>query len=211
MKQYHLFDMDGTLVDSMDSWAGAMLKILEEEHIQPPEDLIRIITPLGYIGTARYYQEVLGIQDSQENLIRRMLSHAVYAYTNHVHAKAGVAEYVKNLTAQGCKCFVLTASPHDTTDICLQRNGLYDLFSAVWSTDDYGLPKSGPEIYYRAAERMGCTVEDIAFYDDNLLALTAGKAAGLTVTGVYDKFSAKDTGAIKALADRYIESFTELL
>ena len=211
MKTYYLFDMDGTLVSSMDAWSSAMIKILNEENIPQPEGLIRTITPLGYRGTARYYIHDLGLQDTEEHLIQRMLNYAVYEYTNNVPAKPGVADYVRQLKAQGFHCSVLTASPHDTTDVCLRRNGLYEFFDNVWSTDDFCLTKSGTEIYFKAAERMGCTIEDIVFFDDNLLALTAAKNAGLEVVGVHDKFSDNDREAIVKLADRYIESFDELL
>lgn len=211
MKTHYLFDMDGTLVRSMDAWAGAMMKILDEENISIPEDLIRTITPLGYRGTASYYINELGLQDTEEHLIQRMLHYAVYEYTHNVSAKPGVADYVRQLKAQGFHCSVLTASPHETTDVCLKRNWLYDLFDNIWSTDDFGLTKSGSEIYHRAAERLGCPIEDMVFFDDNLLALTAAKNAGLEVVGVHDKFSDNDREAIMALVDRYINSFTELL
>lgn len=211
MKSHYLFDMDGTLVRSMDAWASAMTRILDEENISQPEGLIRTITPLGYWGTARFYIHELGLQDSEDHLVQRMLNYAIYEYTHNVPAKPGVAEYVRQLKAQGFHCSVLTASPHETTDVCLKRNGLYDLFDNIWSSDDFGLPKSGSEIYHRAAERLGCTIDDMIFFDDNLLALTAAKNAGLEVVGVHDKFSDNDRKAIMALVDRYIESFTELL
>lgn len=211
MKQYYLFDMDGTLVDSMDAWSGVMVQILKEEQIPQPDGLIRTITPLGYRGTAHYYIDCLGLSDTEDHLIARMLDKAVYQYTHHVPAKAGVKEYLLQLKAQGCSCNVLTASPHDTTDVCLQHNGLYDLFDHVWSTDDFGLSKGSPEIYHRAAERLGCTIDDIVFFDDNLLALTAAKKAGLEVVGVYDKFSREDRESIRQLVHRYIDSFSQLL
>lgn len=211
MKHYYLFDMDGTLVDSMDAWSGAMIKILEEEHIPQPEGLIRTITPLGYHGTADLYINQLELQDTHDHLIQRMLDKAVYAYTHHVPAKAGVADYVRQLKAQGFHCCVLTASPHETTDVCLKRNGLYDLFDYVWSSDDFGLPKNGSEVYFRAAEKMGCSIDDLIFFDDNLLALKGAKMAGAEIIGVHDKFSDKDREEIISISDRYIESFKELL
>lgn len=211
MKHYYLFDMDGTLVDSMDAWSSAMIKILEEEQIPQPDGLIRTITPLGYHGSADLYIHQLGLQDTHDHLVSRMLSHAVYEYTYNVAAKAGVADYIRQLKANGCHCSVLTASPHETTDVCLKRNGLFDLFDNVWSSDDFGLPKNGPEIYFRAAEKMGCTIDDLVFFDDNLLALTAAKEAGVEIIGVHDKFSNKDREEIISICDRYIESFEELL
>ena len=53
--KYYLFDFDGTLVDSMPTFCSSMLRILQENHVSYPEDVTKIITPLGLNGTADYF------------------------------------------------------------------------------------------------------------------------------------------------------------
>ncbi len=209
-KKAYVFDLDGTLVDSMETWAETMLRILRDEKIDYPADIINQITPLGNAASAELFSK-MGVPGTPEEIVARMCEYAVPEYTYRIFAKPGVADYLKQLKQEGHMLAVLTASPHVTTDICLKRNGIYGLFDKVWSISDLGMVKSDPNIYRSTAERLGVATENITFFDDNLIALTAAKQAGLTCVGVYDKSSETSTDAIQKTADRYIRSFEELL
>lgn len=211
VKKVYLFDMDGTLVDSMPYWARSVLRVLEDAGIPYTQEMIRTFTTLGYIGTARYYREHLGITTDEDALVKQMMSYAVHEYTYNIKLKPYVAEYIRHLLDSGARCCVLTASPHDTTDVCLKRNGIYDLFEYVWSADDFGINKNNETLYRVVAEKLGCSVTDICFFDDNLLALQAGKRAGLSLVGVYDAYSEDVKDIIVQTVDTYIHSFEELL
>lgn len=205
-----LFDFDGTLVDSMPTYVAAMLKILDDNQIPYGEDLVKIITPLGVVGTAKYYQK-LGLEKPLETIVADMKNYMLDAYFYEIPAKNNVPAVLQELKRQGADLNVLTASPHITLDACLKRLGLWDLFSNVWSCEDFGTTKSDPDIYKQAAQRMGKTVEEVLFLDDNLNADLTAKAAGMMVCGVYDKSSEEYTEQIKAATDFYIFDFAELL
>ena len=151
----YLFDFDGTLVDSMPHYASLMLRILEENNVKYPPDMIKVITPLGYIGTARYFAEHFEMKQSQEELLETMNRYAYDAYAHRVPAKNNVMATLEELKRRGADLYVLTASPHSVLDVCLQRLGLFDLFSDVWSCDDFHTTKADPRIYQMAAERIG--------------------------------------------------------
>lgn len=206
----YLFDFDGTLVDSMPTYASQMLRILEETGTKYPDDVIKIITPLGYIGTAKYYLE-LGMKLSFEEITERMGRYMYEQYANNIQAKETVRETLLALRARGDSINVLTASPHLTLDPCLKRLGLFDLFDNVWSCNDFGTTKSDPAIYVEAAKRLGKNVEDVLFLDDNLGACRTAKEAGMKVYGVYDDSSAEYTKEMKSEFDGYIVKFSELL
>ena len=210
MKTY-LFDFDGTLVDSMPTYGGMMLRILDEEHATYGEDILKIITPLGYALTAEYFIEHCGVQKPREALVARMTEIAKEAYATRIPAKPHVPEVLRALKQRGCSLNVLTASPHTMLDPCLKRLGIFDLFDHVWSCEDFGTGKSDPAIYRAAAKRMGADVKDVIFLDDNYNADKTAKAAGMTVYGVYDESSAEYATEMKALCDRYICDFNELL
>ncbi len=211
MKPTYIFDFDGTLVDSMGYWARNMLHILDTCGVEYPENIIDIITPLGNVAIARYFVEVMGIQKTQEELLEWMRELSVPAYSFEIPAKETVAETLTELRRRGCSLNVLTASPHVILDVCLKRVGIYDLFDKVWACDDFGTVKTNPEIYHAAAERLGVTVRNCIFLDDNYNACAAAKRAGMKVIGVYDATSALREDELRALCDGYVHQFAELL
>ena len=210
MKKYHVFDFDGTLADSMKYWSSAMTNVLDEEGIKYPDDLINILTPLGYEKSAVYLKD-LGVKYSVEEILKKFYEFAVNAYTNDVQMKPFVKEYLTSLKEKGCSLYVLTASPHATVDPCLKRCGLYDVFDKVWSTDDFSLRKSDPTIYFKAAEIIGAEIDDIVFYDDNFLALSTAASTGISCVGVHDDTSRDDREKIMNTVDVFVDSFEELL
>ena len=207
----YLFDFDGTLVDSMPAYCGAMKRILDDYGISYGPDLIKIITPLGTIGTAKYYVEKMGVPDTEEKIIERMKEYLIDAYWYRIPAKNNVESTLKSLKEKGASLNVLTASPHVTLDACLKRLGLFDLFDNVWSCDDFFTTKADPEIYRMAAEKMGTTVDKVLFLDDNFNADKTAKSADMPVCGVYDPSSDEYTEQIRALCDFYIDDFSQLL
>ena len=210
MYNTYLFDFDGTLVDSMPTFVAVMKRILDEHNIPYGPDLVKIITPLGYAGTARYYRQ-LGIDRSEEDLVRLMNQYALPEYQYRIPAKDTVIDTLAKLKSSGANLNVLTASPHTMLDPCLQRLGIFDLFTNVWSCDDFRTTKADPEIYKMAASRLEKPVHEILFLDDNYNADKTAKTAGMTVCGVYDTSSAEYEEEIRAITDRYIYKFSELL
>ena len=205
----YLFDFDGTLVDSMPTFVSMMLRILDENHIQYGDDIVKIITPLGYAGTADYFIQ-LGMPLSKEEIMALMHKYALDAYVNEIPAKSNVVTALKEMKARGDSLNVLTASPHPMLDPCLKRLGIYDLFDYVWSCDDFNTTKSNPEIYKMAAEKIGKPVDEIMFLDDNYNADKTAKSAGMLVCGVYDDSSKDYVEEMKTVTDYYIFDFSEL-
>lgn len=207
----YLFDFDGTLVDSMPTYVSVMLRILDENGITYGDDIIKIITPLGYAGTAKYYTDRLHLDLPQDKLMETMHRYAYGEYAYNIQAKAGVRETLQTLKEQGADLHVLTASPHSVLDVCITRLGMTELFTNVWSCDDFGTTKADPEIYVKAAARIGRPVGEILFLDDNYNADKTAASAGMKVCGVYDKSSSEYEDEIRAVADHYIKDFGELL
>ena len=205
----YLFDFDGTLVDSMPTYVSAMLRILDENHITYGDDIVKIITPLGLGGAADYFF-TLGITEPKPQLLQRMKAYMLDGYLYHIPAKSNVIPVLKELKATGASLNVLTASPHDTLDPCLKRLGIFDIFDNVWSCEDFNTTKADPNIYVMAAKRMGKSVKEVLFLDDNLNADKTAKQACMPVCGVYDESSKDYVEEIKAATDYYISDFSEL-
>ena len=209
MKTY-IFDFDGTIVDSMPTWSRVMKRLLDETNTPYGEDIIKIITPLGNLGTAKYYRSI-GCPLTDEEFLKRKDAYLTCEYRDNIPAKETAAETLLKMKERGDSINVLTASAHSNLDPCLKRLGLFDLFDNVWSCDDFNTTKTDPNIYRLAAERLGKAVSEVIFVDDNLEADKTAKAAGMTVFGIYDESSKDYIEAIKAATDGYAYLFSDLL
>lgn len=211
MKKVYIFDLDGTLVNSMPYYTKGTLSVLDDEGIPYEPELINVLTPLGYTKTAEYYIEKMGVKGTVEEIVERLKKKLVYEYTYNIKLKPFVGEYLRKLKAEGAHLYVLTASPHIVTDVCLQRNGVYDLFDEVWSVEDYGLSKSGTELFFKVAERIGCEMADVNYFDDNTIAVTNAHKAGYKVYGVLDIQPAAEVEIVKQNCDVFVETFEQLM
>ena len=205
----YIFDFDGTLVDSMPTFSKMMVRIFEENNLNYPEDVVKIITPLGYVGTANYAKS-LGADLTVDEFIRIATEYMAFEYHNNIPAKKHVREKLIDLKKQGHSLNVLTASPHSVLDKCLQRLDMYDLFDNVWSCDDFGCSKAETKIYTAVAQKLNKDVKECCFADDNANAIATAKKAGMFVIGVYDPSSKEFVDEMKEIADKYIYDFSEL-
>ena len=205
----YIFDFDGTLVDSMPVFSGAMRTMFEKNQLPVGEDFVKIITPLGYGGTAEYAKS-LGLQISKEEFIAEATQAMAYAYHHTIPAKEHVKEKLLQLKEEGHSLNVLTASPHAVLDACLKRVGLYDLFDNIWSCDDFSRTKAEPEIYMEAAEKLGANIKDCIFADDNIGAVSTAKQAGMYTVGVFDESSRDLAEEMRKVSDRCIQDFRAL-
>lgn len=207
---HYIFDMDGTLIDSMPSFGGAILRYLENNKIAYPPDVISTVTPLGFLGTAHYFIQKLGVTATVEEIARDLGLLMLDAYLHHIPAKPHVKETLAHLREEGHSLHILTASPHVTMDPCLERLGILPLVDNAWSSDDFGTVKAKPQIYRTVAAKLGVTVEDCIFFDDNIGAIQAAKEAGMHTVGVYDASSENAVEEMKKTAERYIYDFSEI-
>ena len=205
----YIFDFDGTLVDSMPYWAGAHIQALEAANSPIPEGFVNTITPLGNLGASKYTIS-LGLSASLDEYLTALNERLYREYTTRVPLKSHVRETLLKLRECGHKLYVLTASPHFYLDDCLKGLGIYYLFDKVYSIEDFGMVKSDTAIYLAIAKRIGSCVRDCVFVDDNEIAVSTSKAAGMYAVGVYDETSSDRKESITAIADAYAVTFAEL-
>ena len=206
----YIFDFDGTLVDSMPYVAMGVKSFLKSRGVDYPENIMEIVTPLGYPGSADYYNKHFGLSTNGEEYLEYVQNLIYKYYQNEVPLKPGVYEYLTALKARGASLAILTASPLRFVRPCFERLGVLNLFDHVWSCDDFGIPKSNPEIYRRAAERFALAPDQLAFFDDSIHSLAAAKAAGLFTVGIYDETAKAFVEQMKETADVYLEDFRKI-
>ena len=116
---------------------------------------------------------------------------------------------IKELKRLGYSLNVLTASPHTVLDVCLKRNGVWELFDRIWSCEDFGTTKADPKIYVSAAKELSVEVQKIVFFDDNLRAIETAKTAGALTVGVYDESGKAFTDQLKSVCHLFLYSFKD--
>lgn len=208
----YIFDLDGTLVDSMtDGWIVMLKEYLAENGVAYSSELIKSIIALGLFETAIYFKENLGFKKAPEEIVQDFKNALRVRYEEDIPQKPNVRETLVALKGRGASLNVLTASPHEFLDPCLKRLKTYDLFDNVWSVDDFTSSKAEPCTYVTIASKLGCKIENCVMVDDSVGAIKPAKEAGMQTVGVYDEFSAEFEEEMRACADRYIHNFIELL
>ena len=211
MKRVYVFDVDGTLIDSMGEWAKAVPSLLEEKGIPYPDDLIKRVVALGLPGVSKYLTEHFPLNMTADEVLAHLFALFQQKYAEEIPAKPCVKETLLALKERGVILCTLTAGAHVLFDACLRRLGLWELFDYCWSTEDFSTTKADPAIYTMLAERLGVTVEDCLMVDDSISALASAKKSGIYTVGIYDDFSKDNESQIRAMVHRYIYRLEELL
>lgn len=206
-----IFDMDGTLTDSMYIWDTAGETYLRNNGKEPAADLRERLRPLSLPQAAELFQREYGIAASVEDILQGFDDVVEYEYRCKVELKPGVFELLELLKAQGIMMSVATSSPRPIVLMVLERLRILPYFSHIVTCGDVGLGKDHPAVYDRAAELMGSHRENTAVFEDALHAVTTASAAGYYVIGVYDASEGINEDKIMPLCSKYVKSLTDAL
>ena len=205
-----IFDLDGTLIDSMWVWGKIDEDYFRIRNMDLPENLKSQIEHLSFDETAAYFKNNFGISDTIEEIKKEWTDSAYVEYLNNVKLKPGVVEFLSLLKTLNIKIGLATSNTKDLLEAGLQANGIYHYFDSITITDEVSRGKNFPDVYLLAAEKLGAKPEECIVFEDILPAVKGAKAAGMKVVGVYDDFSKEQKEDIINHADRYIIEYHEL-
>ncbi len=207
-----IFDMDGTIMDSLDVWDRIDYSFLKEKRgIDVPPDYAHIISPMSFSEIAHYTKKRFNLPDTPSELMEEWTQMAIYEYSNNIKLKSGAKRYIKTLKDCGKKIVLCTSSPSSFYEPCLKNNGIYNLFDAFAGTCEVGEGKTSPTVFFLAAQKVGTPPEKCIVFEDIVFAAQSAKTAGMMACGVFDKRSAEHKERLREVCDYYIESFTQLL
>jgi len=211
MKAYKacIFDLDGTLLDSMGVWDQIDIDFLAKRGIKLPSDYMSAISSMTYHEAAAYTIKRFALPDSVDGLNREWNDMAAYAYGSTVRMKPHAKEYLTALRDRGVKLAVATSLFPDLCDSVLRNNGIDNLFHVICNTNELGCGKSRPDVFLIAAEKIGVTPGDCLVFEDILTAVKTAKSAGMDVCAVYDRTSENNWEEIKKTADYAIVDFRD--
>ena len=206
MKAY-IFDLDGTLLDSMGVWEEIDVDFLKKRGITVPADYADAILSMSAAEAAAYTIQRFALGDTVDGLIQEWNDMALYAYGNTVMMKPCAKEYLTTLHKRGVKLAIATSCPAKLCESALRNHGIYELFHVICSTDEAGYGKTRPDVFQLTAKKLGVPPGDCVVFEDILAAVKSAKSIGMTVYGVYDRSSEADWEQIKQIADGAILDF----
>ena len=207
-----IFDLDGTLLDSMHVWTRVDEIYFEKRGMTAPPDYGPALAGLSYRESAEYTKARFGFPETWEEIVQEWTELAHEEYALRVNLKPGAMEYLTTLRRSGVKLAVATALPEYLYRPCLERLGILDLFGALCSTDDTGgRGKSNGEVFLLAAERLGIDPAHCAVFEDVFEGIRGAKRAGMRTYCVKDAANAHSFGEMEALADEMVESYWDIL
>lgn len=213
MKIYEgaIFDLDGTLLDSMNVWRKIDVDFLGKRGFQVPRDYLEAITPLGTMAAADYTIRRFGLQEKPAEIIEEWLSMARDAYANTVPLKPFVKEYLGQIKRLGIPVAAATSSERELVIPALKRNGIYEYFDVIVTVSQVKRGKGFPDIYEKAAFELNRKPETCVVYEDIIEGIRGANQGGFFSVGVYDPESEFSREAIIREAALYIQGFEELM
>lgn len=206
-----IFDLDGTLLDSVWVWREVDRAFFEGLGIPEPEDYARAIQGMSFRETAEYTVRRFGLSRTVEEVMAGWTRTTADAYAHRVALKPGALDYLRALKRAGVKLAVATANREELFGPTLRRWGAWELFDAVCTSAQVGDVGKGDGALFRlAARELGVDPENCAVFEDTLEGVRGAKRAGMRAYAVRDAGNNHHESEIAALADGVIVDFTEM-
>ena len=201
-----IFDMDGTLIDSLffwdDAWKRVGKKYLQNEDFYPSEEVFRKMQAMPLRDAMIYANSIYSFTADNDELSDFIYSELEDHYINRVTVKKGAIELLEHLQSTGMKLCLASATAMKYLKIALHAQGLDKFFPIVLSCADYGVGKDTPYIYEKALEALGVSADESYVFEDSHIALRSAGSIGIHTVGVYDRYNYCDS--LKENAELFI-------
>lgn len=208
-RRFAIFDMDGTLIDSMGYWKTLAAEYLKTKGISTiSRECSEKIKPMTMSESAAYFHYEFHLPGTPETIAEEMNQMMDAHYKQDIPLKPGVKEYLHSLQKAGVSMCVASATAGPLMEACLERLGVRGLFEFLISCESVGAGKDRPDVYLAAAKRLGGRIPDTAVYEDALYAARTAKNAGFYVVGIYEESSLADWDQMRQTADEVIRDWS---
>ncbi|HBR01373.1 MAG TPA: hypothetical protein DD738_02045 [Ruminiclostridium sp.] len=204
-----IFDMDGTLIDSMPVWDGMGSEFLRQKGCIPEAGLDAKIGEMSMSQSAEYFIKNYRLGESVDEIIDQLNNRIAWHYRVSIPLKPGVERFLERLRKSRVKMCVATATDISLASPALKRLGIIDYFEDIITCNQLGIAKDDPAFFLETLKRIDTPIAETMVFEDALYAIKSAKAAGFTVAGVYDSSMEADSKKIASLADIYLNSYDE--
>lgn len=206
-----IFDLDGSMVDSMWMWRAIDIEYLGRFGITLPENLQACIEGMSFSETAVYFKKRFDLPDDLDTIKADWNRMAWDKYTYEVPVKDGVTELLEYCMDHGIKVGIATSNSRELVENVVKARHLDQYFDCIMTGCDVAKGKPAPDIYLAVARELNVSPENCLVFEDIIPGIQAGKAAGMRVCAVYDKYSEHQDAEKRTLADYYTYHFKELM
>lgn len=209
-----IFDLDGTLVDSMWMWKSIDVEYLGRKGIAVPEDIQAFqeeLEGMGFTETAVFFKNRFRIEDSLEEIKKTWILMAEEKYSKEVPLKPGVREFLEELKNRNISVGISSSNSRDLIVTVLKAHGIETYFDCITTCCEVPNSKPAPDVYLKTAEGLQVEPKDCLVFEDVPMGIMAGKNAGMQVCAVEDAYSKRQEAEKRRLADYYIEDYYEVL
>lgn len=205
-----IFDVDGTLLDSMEIWEDVAIRYLKSIGVEAEPDLPEVMFTMSLPEGAAYVKEHYRLTRETDEIIKGVLDIIRKYYEETAPLKPGVTKILEELSGKRIPMTVATSNNKEEVEAAFKRLGIASYFSRIFTCEEVGAGKTRPDIYMKAAEYMGTRPEETVIFEDVLHAIRTAKKAGFLAVGLYDEASKADQEEIKKEADWYAKSMEGL-
>lgn len=205
-----IFDVDGTLLDSMEIWEDVAIRYLKSIGVEAEPDLPEVMFTMSLPEGAAYVKEHYRLTRETDEIIKGVLDIIRKYYEETAPLKPGVTKILEELSGKRIPMTVATSNNKEEVEAAFKRLGIASYFSRIFTCEEVGAGKTRPDIYMKAAEYMGTRPEETVIFEDVLHAIRTAKKAGFLAVGLYDEASKADQKAIEKEADWYAKSMEGL-
>jgi HAD superfamily hydrolase (TIGR01509 family) len=206
-----IFDLDGTLIDSMWVWDQIDIDYLTSRGFQVPNNLKDEINHLSFEQCATYFKKRFNINSSEKDMLKEWNNSAYNYYANIIPLKKGAREILNYLKGKGIKIGLATSNNYSLINATLEHNKIKDYFETITTTGEVSNGKNKPDVYLLVANKLGVEPQNCIVFEDILEAVRGAKAANMKVVAVYDKAASYQRQTLEETADKYIMDYFELM
>ena len=205
-----IFDLDGTLIDSMGYWENLGPTYLAARGKTPKPDAARKFKELTFEEAAVYMKEAYQLSESADQIYNDIIGGIDEPYRSLIPLKPGVINLLNALDKAGIRMCIATASKKEQVMPALERLGIRSYFYGIYTCSEVGASKSQPEVFEWAVQEPGTPRASTVVFEDSLHAIKTAKQAGFPVIAVRERSAARDASAIEKIADAVIDSFEDM-
>ena len=210
--KYAIFDLDGTLLDSLPMWDNLGVNMLRSLGYDPDPALGKQLKIMTMTDGAQLCKDLFQMPQSIGEIIALVEDQAQLAYRTVIGTKPGVPAFLERLKAAGIPMFIATNTRRDLVEDGLRRNGLEHYFEGILTCPEVGEgKKEGPAVYEESLRLLGGTKENTVVFEDAIHPIRTAKKAGFRVAAIYDPSSEGEHDEIRALAEAYFYSYDEII
>lgn len=210
-KEAVIFDLDGTIVDSMGVWCQIDLDFLGKHSLDVPEGFEQELEGMSYTETAEHFKERFDLPETVEEIKSIWKDMAMDQYLHTVPLKPGARSFIQYLKSQGIPMAVASSNTESLIEAVLKRHGLREYFDCIVTSCQVNKGKPAPDVYLKAASSLNADPSRCLVFEDVVPGIMAGVNAGMTVCAVEDSYSRDQEKEKKECASYFITDFRQVM